>query len=273
MRLPFVVSLAALALAPAASAQLLNTRIVKATLLSDAEAVVPGGAFTLGVRLKIKSHWHVYWVNPGDSGDPTRVKLIGPAGFEFGPVQYPLPQKFKLQGGVTYGYEDEVLLLVPVTVGKDVTTGTEAKIRAEVSWLSCKEECIQGNASPTVTVSVGPATKPENKELFAAWRARLPVEANPAVAAVEQPAAAPSLSIKWNEPPAKVDWYPVSTPAVAIENVAVKHTGRQTQVTFKPTIYKADQLADGRVDGVLVFEDAKGQRYGMSLPVTVAKPK
>jgi DsbC/DsbD-like thiol-disulfide interchange protein len=195
VRTGLVFALAALVFAPAADGQLSSTPLVKATLLSDSEAVTPGGTFTLGVRLKIKAHWHVYWVNPGETGDPTKVKVTGPAGFQFGEVQFPLPQKFKLQGGVSYGYEDEVLLLVPVQVAKDVAIGTEAKIRADVSWLSCKEECVQGNASPTVTVSVGPTTKPENKELFAAWRARLPVESPPAVAAVEQPGAGPSLRV------------------------------------------------------------------------------
>jgi DsbC/DsbD-like thiol-disulfide interchange protein len=276
-------ALAAIALLVAVQASAQETNLVKASLLADHEAVAPGGTFTVGVRLKIKPHWHVYWINPGESGDPTRVKLTGPAGFTVGPTQDPLPMKIELDGGVTYGYEDDVLLLVPVTVSKDVAPGIEAKIQAEVSWLSCKDTCIEGSAKPTTTVTVGPTAKPENKELFATWRARLPIAkdqpvATAALSAVDQPTGpdgvpASTLTVQWNQPPVKVDWYPVSTPAVAIENVTVQHDGKQTRIQFKPTVYKAEQVPTGRVESVLVFEDAKGQRHGVTLPVAVAKAK
>src|SRR5687767_12886440 len=93
-----------------------NVDLVKPSLLADAATVAPGGSFTLGVRLKMKPHWHTYWVNPGEAGDATKVSLTGPPGFEFGAVQWPLPSMIDAPGGITYGYEDEVLLLVPVTV-------------------------------------------------------------------------------------------------------------------------------------------------------------
>ena len=260
-----------------------ETNLVKASLLADHETVAPGGTFTVGVRLKIKSHWHVYWVNPGESGDATKVKLTGPAGFEFGPTQYPLPQKIELEGGVTYGYEDDVLLLVPVTVSKEVAPNTEAKIQADVSWLSCRDTCIQGKAKPTVTVAVRPTAKPENQELFTTWRARLPIAkdqpaAATAISAVDQlkspdGSPAPGLTVQWSQTPAKVDFFPLSTPAVAIENVSVKHEGRQTKVTFRPTVYRPEDVPDGRVEGVIVFEDAKGRRQGITIPFAVAKQR
>ena len=28
----------------------------------------PGASFTLGLRYVVEQEWHVYWVNPGDSG-------------------------------------------------------------------------------------------------------------------------------------------------------------------------------------------------------------
>src|SRR5438270_12740141 len=67
--------------------------LVKADLVTDATAVQPGKAFTVGIRLKIKPGWHVYWINPGDSGAPTTVKWKLPEGFVAGPVQFPVPQK------------------------------------------------------------------------------------------------------------------------------------------------------------------------------------
>ena len=52
------------------SARRLRSRsdhLVKAELLADVSSVKPGEPFTVGVLLKMKPHWHVYWKNPGDS--------------------------------------------------------------------------------------------------------------------------------------------------------------------------------------------------------------
>ena len=47
--------------------------LVTATLLADVDSVKAGKTFNLGVLLKIKPGWHVYWKNPGDSGMATKV--------------------------------------------------------------------------------------------------------------------------------------------------------------------------------------------------------
>ena len=260
-----------------------DTDSVQATLLADIDAATPGRQFTLGVRLKMKPHWHTYWVNPGEYGTPTRIKLTGPTGFEFGPVQWPLPTKIAAPGGVSYGYEDEVLLLVPVKVSKDVPAGGSATLEADVSWLACKEECVPGKAKLTVALPVRTEGKPANRELFNAWRQRLPISRDPspateALAAVEQSPGGdgspqPALKVRWKQTPKKVEWFPISTKAVAIEDVVVRHDGQQTQITYKPTIFKPAEIPGGRVEGVLVYEDAQGNRRGISAPVTVALEK
>ncbi|TVQ70845.1 MAG: hypothetical protein EA363_07065, partial [Balneolaceae bacterium] len=38
-----------------------------------AEAMEESGVFWLGVDMKIKEGWHIYWRNPGDSGLPTTI--------------------------------------------------------------------------------------------------------------------------------------------------------------------------------------------------------
>src|SRR5438874_13838035 len=82
--------------------------LVQATLLADVDSVKPGKPFTLGVLLKIKPGWHVYWTNPGDSGAPTRVKWNLPEGWKAAELQYPIPRRIELPGGVVnYGYEDQ----------------------------------------------------------------------------------------------------------------------------------------------------------------------
>lgn len=255
--------------------------LVTATMLADVDAVAPGSSFTLGVRLKMKPHWHTYWLNPGEAGDATKAKLKGPAGFEFGAIQWPLPIKIDAPGGITYGYEDEVLLLIPVTVSKDVPVRGDATIDADVSWLVCKDECIMGEAKLKLALPLSAAPKPANRELFNTWEKRLPVAADDKLAAkmlskVEQAggegkAAAPALTVRWNEAPKKVEWFPVATRAVSVDNVTVRHEGTETKIEFKPTIYQPDEVpAGGRLDSVLVYEDAEGMRHGIVVPFTVA---
>jgi DsbC/DsbD-like thiol-disulfide interchange protein len=276
-------ALLAFAAAPPAHAAGPNDNLVRASLLADADAAVPGGSFTLGVRLKIKSHWHTYWLNPGENGEATEVKLSGPAGFEFGAIQWPLPTRIEMDGGVSYGYEDEVLLMIPVKVSKDVPVGDRVTIHADAAWLTCKETCIPGQAKLTIDLPVRARAKPDSPELFAEWRQRLPLAkdapaAAEAIAKVAQPAAAdgqpsPALDVTWKVAPRKVEWFPVSTPAVAIEQVAVKHDGTRTRIDFAPKVFKADQIPGGRVDGLLVYEDAAGRRVGLPLGINVARPK
>lgn len=55
--------------------------LVKVELLAEPPTIVPGEAFQVGIRLTMKEHWHTYWRNPGDSGEPTTVDWKLPAGF------------------------------------------------------------------------------------------------------------------------------------------------------------------------------------------------
>ena len=259
-----------------------NEGLVQATLHADADALTPGGTVTLGVRMKLKPHWHTYWINPGEAGDATKIKLTGPAGMTFGDIQWPLPSKIDAPGGFAYGYEDDVLLMVPVTLAADAPAAAgDVRIDADVSWLVCKEECIKGGAKLSVSLPVSAsAGEPADRELFEAWRARLPVAADDQAVAgvlekVEQPAAAGAgnrpaqLLVKWKKAPEKVEWFPVATRAVGIDNVKVSHEGQATRIDFEPTVYKPEGVPGGRVDGVLVFEDAGGKRVGVSAPVVV----
>ena len=252
---------------------------VRASLLASVDAAVPGGSFLLGVRLEMQPHWHTYWINPGESGAPTKIKFTGPAGFEFGPIQWPLPTKIDAPGGISFGYEDEVLLLVPVKVSAVVQPTDDATVVADASWLCCKEVCISGSAKLTLTLPVREQAGPANTDLFDKWRHSLParkddVVASSALLSAEQAAGADGaptgeLVLRWRQQPKKVEWFPISTRAVAIEDVVIKHDGNRTRIQFKPTVFQPGPDAGG-IDSVLVYEDGAGQRKGISLPVGIS---
>jgi DsbC/DsbD-like thiol-disulfide interchange protein len=44
-----------------------DSGLIRLELLADVKGISPGKAFHLGVLMKIKPQWHVYWINAGDA--------------------------------------------------------------------------------------------------------------------------------------------------------------------------------------------------------------
>src|SRR4051812_38028814 len=90
--------------------------LVRAEVLANATAAVPGRPFTVGVLLKMVPHWHTYWKFPGDAGIPSEIKWNLPPGWKVGEIQWPIPLKLLEPGDIQiYGYHDEVLLMQEIT--------------------------------------------------------------------------------------------------------------------------------------------------------------
>ncbi len=45
-----------------------------AELVTFGSTIAPGGRLQAGLVLTMEQHWHVYWVNAGDSGEPPHIK-------------------------------------------------------------------------------------------------------------------------------------------------------------------------------------------------------
>jgi DsbC/DsbD-like thiol-disulfide interchange protein len=110
-----VTSLLVLGLSTLAQAQAASN-LVQASLLANVSTIKPGEPFTVGVLLKIKPGWHVYWINPGDAGLPTRVQWILPPGYTASDLRFPVPRHLDQPGGIVcFGYTNEVLLTATIT--------------------------------------------------------------------------------------------------------------------------------------------------------------
>jgi thiol:disulfide interchange protein len=116
-----------------------------AELTSLSPQITPGGTQTIGLVLTIEEHWHVYWVNAGDSGEPPSIKWTLPKGFTAGPLQVPPPQRLPLGPLMDYGYEDQVAYPITLTAPADAKLG-KAHLDAHVSWLVCAQVCLPGKA-------------------------------------------------------------------------------------------------------------------------------
>ncbi len=158
-----------------ASAQTYEGReLVKAQLLANTSAVIPGKPFTVGLLLHMVPGWHTYWQFPGDAGIPTEIKWNLPPGWKAGEIQWPIPLQLEEPGGIRiYGYHDEVLLLQEITPPASVTSSS-IKLSAESNWLVCEKLCIPGSAKLALDLPISASANPANEELFARFQRALP---------------------------------------------------------------------------------------------------
>ena len=131
-----------------------------AELVSLAPTIAPGGTLQVGLVLTLEEHWHVYWINAGDSGEPPKITWTLPPGITAGPMQFPIPTRLPLGPLMDFGYENSVAFPVQLTAAKDLKPGP-IRIDAKVNWLVCREVCIPGKAHLGLNLTVAPgATSP-----------------------------------------------------------------------------------------------------------------
>jgi len=257
-----------------------GTNHVKVDLLADVSAVQPGKPFTLGVRFRIDPGWHIYWTNPGDSGLPTRVKLDLPPGLTAGATEYPVPSILTFPGDITnYGYEREVVLLVPVTPTAALTAVGSAHIVAHIDYLVCDATCLPGSAVLSIDLPESTQSAPANGPLFAEARYRMPrLATDPAAAVVRSKAtfghggATVSADVAWRgtTAPAAVTWIPDVLPAAwELDNLAVRFDAGHTTVSFGLTPLAKGAPLPPQVDGLLISTSTDGRRTGYVFPIRV----
>jgi thiol:disulfide interchange protein DsbD len=179
VRIAFVLA-AACALPLAANAAdgkaVVSTEHVRAELMAQApEGVQPGRPVWVGLQLEHIPGWHTYWKNSGDSGLPTQLQWTLPAGVTAGDIAWPLPKKIPIGNLANYGYEDTVLLPVPLSVGPEfkpslVSGNLDVKLHAQ--WLVCRKECIPEEADFELKLPASSTTALHAKEFEQALAAQ-----------------------------------------------------------------------------------------------------
>ena len=148
--------------------------LVKAALLAETSAIVPGKPFNAGLLLRMAPGWHTYWKFSGDAGLPTEIKWKLPEGWKVSEIQWPIPLKTNDPGDIqTYGYQDEILLIQEITPPPKIDV-SPVKLTAEANWLVCEKICIPGGATLELELPTSTVSEPKNTDLFARYRRLLP---------------------------------------------------------------------------------------------------
>jgi len=146
-------------------------------LVAESRWVTPGHGLSLGLHFQLEKGWHIYWINPGDSGEPPRVTWKLPPGLRPGEIEWPAPRRLGTSSIVDFGYEDAVTLIVPVHAESKLAAQPLASLGAEIRVLVCREVCIPGRTQISLTLPIKsqpPAPDARTRELFAAARKDLP---------------------------------------------------------------------------------------------------
>jgi len=254
-------ALCAFALALASARAQNAADLVTAKLLAEPAAIVPGEPFTVGIKLSMKEHWHTYWRNPGDSGEPTQVTWKLPQGFAAGDLEWPAPSLIRVGPAANFGYEGETILLARLTPPRNLAPGTSVDLAADVAYLVCEKICIPGEAKVSLSLPVSaPGAPPQANPVFDAARSRLP---QPSPWRATFAADAKTITLSLNARDLRSDAIRSATffphDNTLIENPApqVLRTGGQTtQLSIERS-----QIAKSippRIDGVLLLEEDIG---------------
>ena len=149
-------------------------------LVSDIASVQPGQTVTVALRLTLDPGWHTYWINPGDAGLPLVAKWSLPTGVSAGALQFPTPHLTPQPPLMSYGYENEVLMLSTLQVPSTATVGSTLHIAGTADWLACADVCLPATGPLSLdlpVVATRSAAPTKYADAISATRAQLPVAA------------------------------------------------------------------------------------------------
>ena len=230
--------------------------LVKAELLADTTAIVPGKPFTVGLLLRMAPGWHTYWKFSGDAGLPTELKWKLPPGWKIGDIQWPIPLKTVDPGDIeTYGYENEVMLMQEITPPSKLADSS-AKLSTEVSWLVCEKICIPGGTTLQLDLPVASTSQPANTDVFARYRRLLPQNLpGPDVARADWSRVGSDLRLKiTSETLAKhpaVDFFPLPEQETIVGHPAVQSRSNN-EIVFRIPLESAPKDLSSMA-GLVVF--------------------
>lgn len=255
-----------------ARTQSFSTTHAKIQLLAEDGAFKPGQTAWIGLYFEMEPGWHIYWTNPGDSGEPPKVQWTLPKGFKTGDFRWPAPVRLVTGPVIDYGYEGKVLLAAPLEVPADYKPGSPANLTADIRYLICREVCIPAKGQAVLHVPEAKGTAADSAasgRLFQDTRQRWP---KPLPAGAKEQATYNGknfiLSVDSGSPETKASFFPLEEDQV--DNDApqtVTSAGNRVQITLK----KSDQLEKSipTLKGIVVF--SSGRAFEIAAPVANAR--
>ena len=270
LSIPLVALLLGMVLGGIAAAQSFTAAHAKVSLIAENNSLQPGQSAWVGVLFDLEKGWHIYWVNPGDSGERPKIQWQLPAGFQAKEIRWPTPVRLGAGTVIDYGYEGRVLLPVPMQVPADYKSGKPVMLSADIRYLICRDVCIPAKAQASLAIpSANASNVAEGRELFRSTFENSPKSLPSGwKAQASDVAGFFQLSLETGMSQNKAEFFPLDEDQV--DNAAPQGatpTPRGVQIKLK----KSDQLLKpiSALKGVVVL--GPGRAYEVSAPVTGKK--
>lgn len=233
------------ALALAAQSNVQQSPRATVSLVAEYAAVSPGQTLRIGLRQRLAPHWHTYWKNPGDAGSPPSISFDRASGATVGEIAWPGPDRFIIGPVASYGYENEIVFPMALTVPPDARPGSELVLGAKADWVVCEKECIPEEGAFRLVLPVESNARPASDEIRAAFN----------TADARQPRASPwKATVSAGE----------STLQLTVEGEGISAESVQSALYFPDSWGIVDHVADQVLkvqEGVLKLTTTKGQGY------------
>ncbi|MFC5479690.1 protein-disulfide reductase DsbD family protein [Massilia suwonensis] len=233
------------AFAAAEESNLVRSPRATVSLVSEHAAVSPGQTVRIGLRQRLAPHWHTYWKNPGDAGSPPNIAFQLPPGASVGEIAWPGPDRFIIGPVASYGYENEIVFPMSLTVPQDAKPGSRLLLEANADWVVCEKECIPEEGKFSLSLPVEASARLGSDAVRAAF----------AIADARRPQAAP--------------WKVASSADASALHMRVEGAGISAQ-SVRSALYfperwgVVDHVAEQSLkveEGVLTLTLRKGQGY------------
>ena len=237
-------------------------------LIAEKDWITAGHPFNVALRFELEKGWHVYWVNPGDSGEPPRVTWDLPAGIKAGAIEWPAPRRLGTPTIVDYGYQDGVTLVVPMRADATLSSQNPAQISANIKVLVCREMCIPGKAQVSLALPVKPQPPPANSQSIHFFTEARKAWPQPALASwkfsISQTNDSFVLTANLGRKITDAIFFPLAESQISN---AAPQTLVPTATGFTLTLRKSEQLLKpiARLKGVLVLSGE--QPYSIDVPI------
>ena len=246
----------------------------QARLVLANETVLPGDTALAGIELHMDPQWHTFWKNPGASGLATSVKWDLSWTVTAGDIQWPVPEKFPLNDHATYGYTNDVVLLVPLKVAYGVPQGS-LDLKATVFWLECNQEAVPGSTEVHADLSIGRQTRSTAEaEMLRSWQANLPQSGAALSARAWWDGAAMTnlrpLILEWNSPRAEsdADFFPYTSQGFELQGAMERLPSSPGKIRLRKRVKKFIGDWPRQISGLLIEKTAR-KRFGFEVTLPI----
>ena len=249
-----------------------DTGKVTASLVSSHDSVAPGQEFYIALRTVLDDHWHTYWRNPGDSGEPVQINWELPESVTAGEINWPLPRAIATGPIINYGFEGAPLFPVKFTVSADAEPGSVMTVRSNFYYLVCKDVCIPEQGSASLPIAIGePAEDTRWKSEIEAALAATP-KRGPVQGAIKKSDGI--IDISFTDLPegdfSKAYFFPYDQGIIGHSDPQAITRGKEgLQLTTTPD-YIWDDATPKTFDGVLTYQQ-NGQLKGTEVSLAVGQ--